>query len=207
MSQKNCFEGSTCQQVFPVFQQYREELLHFVNKRLQDRAQSEALVSDVLMKMHLHCEQLDQIKNIRSWLYQITRNTIHDYFRELKKIENRPVDVARQKPEVLLGTDGQESLAVLIPSLLTCLPASYAQPLQMSDLEGLPQKVIAQKMQLSVSGVKSRIQRGRQKLKALFHECLHLELDQQGVPVDFSIKPSCNALNVTSKGTAKDCSC
>lgn len=188
----NCLEGNTCQRVFPIFEQYREELTRFVNRRISDPSQSEALVSDVLIKLHHNCEKLTEVKNIRAWMFQITRNTIYDYHRDQSKRaqslpENNIVEDFYQTNEFL-------HLASLVPLLINCLPYKYSVPLQLSELEGLPQKDIAKRLNITLSGAKSRIQRGRRKLKELFHECLYLELDRQGVPIDYQIKPDCLAL-------------
>lgn len=203
MDKTSLLKGNTCQRVFLLFQQYREELLLFVNRRLHDRVQSEALLSDVLMKMHRQCEQLTHVKNIRAWLFQVARNTINDYFREQAKQAEKSVQ--NLADERSWESAGPEALASLIPALMTCLPEKYAQPLLMSDLEGISQKDIATQLNLSVSAVKSRVQRGRRKLKALFYECLYLELDQQGVPMDYRIKPLCESLSEMNEN--EDCSC
>ena len=51
----------------------------------------------------------------------------------------------------------------------------------MSDLEGIKQKEIAKRMHLSYSGLKSRVQRGRQMIKDMFIECCKLSFDEKGV--------------------------
>ena len=60
-----------------------------------------------------------------------------------------------------------------------------------SELEGLSQKEMAIRLGISYSGAKSRVQRGREKLKALFLECCHLEFSRDGSIVSASIKDSC----------------
>ncbi|MGB3585995.1 MAG: sigma-70 family RNA polymerase sigma factor [Tunicatimonas sp.] len=195
------FEGDTCQRVFPLFEQYRAELVRYVRQRIDDPVQSEALVSDVLVKLYRHCEELSEVKNIRAWLYQVTRRTVYDYFREQSKLSTFPSELAEE--DAYQESNVTTELASLIPLLIKCLPKKYAIPLRMSDLEGLPQQEIARQLNLSLSGAKSRIQRGRQQLKELFHQCLHLEFDQKGIPVDFQVKASCNILAESNQDAAK----
>lgn len=175
-----------------VFEQYRDELVRYANKQLADSTQSEALVSDVLMKVHRHCEELSGVSNIRAWLYQITHRTLYDYYRERSK--SLPLPGEEVYTEEFESTDLSADLTGLVPALINCLPSKYAIPLRLSELEGVPQKQIAQTLNLSLSGAKSRVQRGRQKLRELFQECLHLELDQRGVPFDYQINSDCLAL-------------
>lgn len=180
-----------CELVAPVFQQYERELLSFIKKRLKDSGESEEVLNQILMKVYQHCEKLPDIQNTRAWLYQITRNAIYDYFKEKQRRQylDETVELREETDDSIA-----QSLEPLIPAMIRMLPEAYGIPLQMSDLEGIPQKEIAEKLGLSLSGAKSRIQRGREKLKALFFECCHLELDQRGVPVSFAVKEHCKSL-------------
>ena len=63
---------------------------------------------------------------------------------------------------------------------MTGLPQEYRLPLLLSELNGLPQKEVAERLGLSLSAAKSRVQRGRKRLKDLFIECCDFELDHRG---------------------------
>jgi RNA polymerase sigma-70 factor (ECF subfamily) len=47
-------------------------------------------------------------------------------------------------------------------------------------LEGLTQKELAERLGISLSGAKSRVQRGREQLKEMLHECRTFEFDRRG---------------------------
>lgn len=180
-----------CELVAPVFRQYERELLGYIEKRLKDSEESEEVLHQILMKIYKHCEKLPHIRNTRAWLYQMTRNAMCDYFRENQRRQdlNTITEVREESDDSFV-----QSLEPLIPAMIRMLPDAYGIPLRMSDLEGVPQKEIARRLGLSLSGTKSRIQRGREKLKALFFECCYLELDQRGVPVSFTVKAHCKPL-------------
>lgn len=183
----------SCELVAPVFQQYEQELHSFIRKRLKDKHLSEDVLNDVLLKIYRHCEKLPKVQNNRAWLYQITRNALNDHFKESQKttgLEALPEETEQQREEELY-----EQLAPLLPRMIAMLPAKYAVPLRMSDIEEIPQQEVARQVGLSLSGAKSRIQRGREKLKSLFFECLYLELDHQGVPRGFAVKEHCTPLH------------
>jgi RNA polymerase sigma-70 factor (ECF subfamily) len=57
------------------------------------------------------------------------------------------------------------------------LPEDYQKAIYLSEIEDLPQKKVAEIMSLSVSGAKSKIQRGRKKIKAMLTDCCEIELD------------------------------
>ena len=169
---------SSCEIVAPVFEEYRMILARFIQSRVKDPVDSEEVLSEVMMKIYAHCEKLEGIRNTEAWLITIARNTIHDYFREHKK----RVSVEDPQEEIVFeeSPDLIQSLSSCVPSLLKKLPEKYAQPLIQYEMEGISQKELAVRYQMSESGLKSRVQRGRKMLKSLFTEyCSHLLTEQE----------------------------
>jgi RNA polymerase sigma-70 factor, ECF subfamily len=64
--------------------------------------------------------------------------------------------------------------------MIEALPAIYRDALIMTDLEGLSQKALAEKLGISISGAKSRVQRAREKLKEEILNCCQYEFDKYG---------------------------
>jgi RNA polymerase sigma-70 factor (ECF subfamily) len=86
-----------------------------------------------------------------------------------------------------------------VKALLKLLPEEYAIPLFMYDLEEFDQKTISEKLNLSLSNTKARIQRGRVKLKERFLECCNVGFDDKGEMISFDIKPQCKELQAEKK--------
>ena len=61
----------------------------------------------------------------------------------------------------------------------------------MIDLDGMPQAGAARQEGVSLSGMKSRVQRGRRRLAELLGQCCTLTLDARGVPMDYERAPGC----------------
>jgi RNA polymerase sigma-70 factor (ECF subfamily) len=55
------------------------------------------------------------------------------------------------------------------------LPRQYRRAVELSDLQGWPQQAVARELDLSLSGAKSRIQRGRARLGELMEQCCRIE--------------------------------
>jgi RNA polymerase sigma-70 factor (ECF subfamily) len=180
-----------CNLVAPVFLQYEEELLGFLRKRLKDQDASEEVLKEVLMKVYKNCEKLPDVTNVRAWLFQVSRNAMLDYIRESKRYE--PLE---ENAEIVEETENSlyQLMEQLLPQMIGFLPPKYATALEMSDMQGLPQKEVATRLKLSLSGAKSRIQRAREMLKEQFFECCHMELDARGVPINLEIKAHCTPL-------------
>ena len=167
----------SCQLVAPVFQEYRDILTRFITSRVKDPVDREELLSQVMMKIYDNCEKVDGIRNTEAWLITIAKNTITDYFREQQKrqSEDLPLDLGEIEDEDLL-----QQLTECIPSMIKKLPEKYAKALIDADLKGISQRQLALDYNMSESGLKSRVQRGRAQLKALFTECCGhlLEMDE-----------------------------
>jgi RNA polymerase sigma-70 factor (ECF subfamily) len=51
------------------------------------------------------------------------------------------------------------------------LPDTYRDAVRLSEIEGVPQRDVAQRLGVSLSGAKSRVQRGRERLRELVGAC------------------------------------
>jgi RNA polymerase sigma-70 factor (ECF subfamily) len=72
------------------------------------------------------------------------------------------------------------------------LAPNYRDALLITEFQNISQKELAQKLNISYSGAKSRVQRGKEKLKELILNCCLVQTDTYG-----------NVLN----GEDKDCAC
>ncbi|MGE3165465.1 MAG: sigma factor-like helix-turn-helix DNA-binding protein [Planctomycetota bacterium] len=61
--------------------------------------------------------------------------------------------------------------------------------LQRVDMLGESQAEIARELGMSMSGLKSRVQRARQRLRAQLEDCCAVERDRSGRPVDYRRRP------------------
>lgn len=186
-----------CQQVGPVFQEYEGKLEAFIRKRVSDEEDSKDLLQQVLLKLFRHCEKLEAVKNMQAWVYQLTRNTLNDYYRETARKQaysqlnefGETAGLADQQEENI-----QKEMLEYIRPMIELLKPMYSQPLIMSDLEGISQQQIADHLGISLSGAKSRIQRAREQLRELMLECFVLETSRDGQIVDMEVKGSCQRM-------------
>ncbi len=73
--------------------------------------------------------------------------------------------------------------------MVRSLPDGYREAVELAEVEGLPQQEIADRLGLSLSGAKSRIQRGRVMLRDALEACCHFEFDSRGNMMDYEPKP------------------
>ena len=68
------------------------------------------------------------------------------------------------------------------------LSGEYRQAVILVDLEGLAQHEAAAQLGLLLSGMKSRVQRGRRQLKGMLEACCTIELDQRRGVLDYDVR-------------------
>ncbi len=176
--------------IFEIWEEYKSSLYRFILNRVPEEEEAKDLLQEVLLKSYQYCSKGKTVFYLKSWLYKIATNTIIDYY---KKAGNRQPLVDDLMAEENNGSVIGEA-SVYIKALLRLLPDEYAIPLAMYDLGDISQKDIAQKLDLSLTNTKSRIQRGRVKLKERFLECCAVTFDENGEMISFDIKPQCKEL-------------
>ena len=184
-----------------IWEQFHDRLLAFVRRRVSNAADAEDILQDVFSRIHTNLNRLHEAQSVSAWVYRITRNAITDHYRARAKVagafdqlqrETGSPDDLSLPPREGLGEDPDLSaeLSHCLAPLLTRLPDKYQEAIRLTDLGGLSQKQAAQRLGLSVSGMKSRVQRGRSKLKNILLECCAIELDGRRGVVDVQPRDS-----------------
>jgi RNA polymerase sigma-70 factor (ECF subfamily) len=173
-----------------IWRSYHSGLLSFIRRRVGAADLAEDILQDVFVKAHSRMDTLLNADRVQSWLYQIARNTIIDYHRTRKSAEPLPDEIAQ-----LLGQshDDEEwrELGKCVLPMIERLPEGYREALLLSEIDGLPLRDVAERLSLSLPGAKSRVQRGREKLKRAFLDCCHFKFDRYGKPIDWWPKECC----------------
>ena len=175
-----------------VWRAARSELVRFVRPRVKDYASAEDIVHDVLVRAYSKRKELEQPGKLRAWLYQITRNALVDHYRNRDRdsFEVLPDDLPDLEPEREWYAD--YDLVRCLKPFLDSLPQHYGDALRLAEIEGLTQQEVADRLELSLSGAKSRVQRGRKMLAEALLKCCHFELDQRGSVMGFERREDCS---------------
>ncbi len=166
---------------------YYEPLLGYVKSRVGNMHDAEDIVQDVFLKISK--SDLNAVANLKSWIYKITKNTLIDYYRR-KQLEITDLK-DHYEEEVKDEETAIEQLSQCVLPFIERLPNEYASLLKLSEIEGLSQKEIAQQLNMNYVTVRSRIRRGRNKLRAIFEECCHVQLCRRGGIMDYKDSSNC----------------
>ena len=159
------------------------KLRHFILKRVSNEDIAQDILQDVFLKIHSKIESLRDKSKIEAWIYQITRNSIIDHYRRHRmNNDNSELMAAQNETE---NDDQLDELSQCVKSLVDGLPDKYRSALILTEYQGFTQEEMGEKLGLSISGAKSRVQRARQQIKEWLVNHCHRELDQLG----FSVAP------------------
>lgn len=173
------------------WQEHRQQLYQFILRRVSDPDVAEDIVQDVLTVGYSKLDTLQDAEKLRAWLYRITRNAIIDHYRRRRPQAELADDLPVVNDESHAKT-ALDELACCIEPFINQLPDTYRDAVRLSEMEGLTQKEVAQQQNISVSGAKSRVQRGRKLLKSMLTDCCDVEMSQRGGVVDVGARRDCD---------------
>lgn len=160
-----------------IWGQFNQQLLGFIQTKVNDKETAKDILQDVFVKIYQNINQLKSQNKLTSWVYQITRNTIIDYYRS-KKLNvdhlNMAEDIAAEESETFY--DFSNCIKPFIEDLST----SDRDILMQTTFGNTSQKVYAAEHNMSYSAAKSKVQRARTKLKNSFMACCEVQADAYG---------------------------
>jgi len=169
-----------------IWQGYSVQLKRFLAGRVSDPADVDDLLQEILIKTHRSVSSLKSSDKLKPWLYQLAANTVADFYR--KKGRQRPLDADDLWYGEHNETETDQFSECMLP-FVDALPDDTSTLLRAVDIDGRPQKEIAAELGISYSTLKSRVQRGRGRLRSLLEECCHFELDRHGNIVSYQQRP------------------
>jgi RNA polymerase sigma-70 factor, ECF subfamily len=168
-----------------IYQNFHYELECFIVKKVNDRALAKDILQDVFVKIHLHLHTIKDQTKLNAWIYQLTRNTIIDYYRKNVEKTEMPEDITDDNIQTEHGLEN------CVSPFISLLPTKYQEAIILTDINGMSQTQLAAHLNITYSAAKSRVQRARQKLKILFTDCCSIHTDTYGNVLSYK-KLGCN---------------
>jgi RNA polymerase sigma-70 factor (ECF subfamily) len=167
-----------------LFESLGGQLRHFIRSRVNDYAEAEDILQDVFLKIHTNIDSLNDESKLERWVYQIARNAIIDRYRS-KKPGTGIDEIAETLAEAHEEETAEQKLLPCVREFVDQLPEPYREALKLVEYEGISQKEFAERVGISVSGAKSRVQRARAMVRELLLQCCHFEFDRYGTVIDY----------------------
>ena len=164
-----------------IWNEFSGQIRGYLLKKVKQTDDAEDLLQETFIKIHSRLGDLKDENKLAPWIYQIVRNSLTDYYRK------RNLETSEFQEETTVADSGEQSDDIYSACISGCLkvfidrlPEKYREPLVLSDIKGLKQKDIAEQMNLSYSGLKSRVQRGREMIKEMFVDCACISENKNG---------------------------
>lgn len=179
------------EQTQKIWSTFNSHLKAYILSQIKNEHDAKDVLQDVFLKIHDNLHKLRDIDRLESWVFQITRNKINDYYRLQKKNQKLADNIKKEISDDDQFTDFDVySLpdSSWLKPFIDELPSKYRQALVMTEYENKNQREMAEELGLSISGAKSRVQRARKKIKELILACCHFDFDLYGNVLDYKNK-------------------
>jgi RNA polymerase sigma-70 factor, ECF subfamily len=162
-----------------IWRTLSDRLRQFIRTKVSAAADADDILQSVFLRIHQNVGQLRDSDRLEPWVFQIARNAIADHFRK-----SGPDPLGDAVEPALPTGDASDNLngevADCLGKLIEQLPDSLQRAVKMYEQEGISQQEIAARESISVSGAKSRVQRGRKQLRDLLEQCCQFQFDRLG---------------------------
>ena len=164
-----------------------DRLRAYVANRVGDAETAADITQDVLLRS-IASGALARADNPIAWLYRSAQNAIIDHYRTRRRHE--PLDDQFERsPDGNEEGDGPNvatrELARCLQPLIHQLEPIYRDALTRVDIDGQTHQQAADQLGITVSGMKSRVQRGRRQLRETLTGCCAVQIDQAGAVADY----------------------
>lgn len=187
-----------------IWAEFGHQLRGFITRRVDNAADADDILQEVFLRIHQHRDSVQQADRLGAWLFQVTRNAIADHYRapvrrreviagasaDLELAASGHDDGAHEEEAAREADQANRELATCLRPIIERLPEIYREAVVLADLDGLTQREVAERLGLSVSGAKSRVQRGRQAIKAMLQECCQIQVDAGGRVTGYEVQSS-----------------
>ncbi len=145
-----------------IYRTYGDYIYRYIYGMVQNKAEAEDLLQDTFVKVMK--SDTNEIKNMKSWLITIARNTVYDHWRREKRKRNLNPFIRRKKRDVDLKLDIEREIEKLSPKL--------KEVIILREINQLNYEEIANILGVEIGTVKSRLSRARRELRISLGEAL-----------------------------------
>ena len=168
--------------------EFHSRLRGFLYKRVPANDVDDIL-QDVFLRIHRNLGASEMPQNPLAWIHQVARSAVIDHYRKRKSdrsisFSNPEDEMGLEDNPTTVASDERIELGRCVVPFIERLRPIYRDALMWTAVEGMSQVDAAQKANVSVSGMKSRVQRARKALSSNIHACCEIEFDVRGKALD-----------------------
>ena len=150
-----------------LVRRHKEKVRNIIYITMNNSALVDDIAQDVFITVYRNLKYFRFESQFTTWLYRITVNRCKDYLRKMnvRKIFS-PVEDGMEISDHSTPVENNE-ISKIVMDAISKLPIKLRMPLIMKDIEGFSYQEISESLNCEMGTVKSRIFRGREKLKEI----------------------------------------
>lgn len=153
-----------------IVDRHKDALVNYLTHLWGDRDRAEEFAQEAFLRLYQHAGRYDERERLAPYLYRIATNLVRSEFRRLRRWR-------LLLPWIVAGETGsadlphrrlfESEIQQKVRAALDALPVAYRAPLVLREIEGWSYQEIAAALGCRDGTVKSRIARGRSRLREL----------------------------------------
>ena len=159
---------------------YKDKLANFIYRFTYDIDSAQDLAQDTLLKVYINKDSYKNIAKFSTWIYTIASNLAKTELRKLKRRQTYSIsDLSKDDREFVIRQPDETSFediedtnvsGKILQASLIELDPEFRNIIILRDIQELSYDEISKILQIPLGTVKSRINRGRFKLKDILKE-------------------------------------
>jgi len=174
-----------------VILRFRLGLRGFIRQQVRDDAVADDLAQEAWLRITQRFGQLRDGQKIEAWIYRIARNIVADHFRRHHETTVLP-DELPAPPDNRAIEETQQQHYDYIRDVVGNLPQPHREALTLTIYEGLSQRQLAERLGISLTAAKSRVQRARTEVRKIMEACCRWKFDALGNIIDCEPREKCH---------------
>jgi len=150
-----------------LVKRHKEKVRNIIYITMNNSALVDDIAQEVFITVYRNLKHFRFESQFTTWLYRITVNRCKDYLRKMnvRKIFF-PIEEGTEVSEHPTPVEDND-ISRIVMDAISKLPVKLRMPLILKDIEGFSYQEISETLKCEMGTVKSRIFRGREKLKEI----------------------------------------
>jgi RNA polymerase sigma-70 factor, ECF subfamily len=163
-------------EILKIWHDNSVRIKQFICYKVNDDDCCNDILHDLFLKITNKREKIVLLEKPASYIIKMAQNAVIDFYKDQKRIQACDCTQIEGRQEF----SDKELYNISLMPYIQSLPSIYKEAIVLSDIEGLSQKDIAERLNISYTGAKSRVQRARKMLKEAILNCCNYKFDKFG---------------------------
>ncbi|MCH8556227.1 MAG: sigma-70 family RNA polymerase sigma factor [Balneolia bacterium] len=163
-----------------LVQRYQQRLYHYLIRYTRNHEDTEDIIQETFMRVYNSRNAYEEVARFSTWLYTIAGNLMRTQFKKRQRMQTSSISASAQDddpgtysleiPDTHLTPEEHVNSSLtmsMIRKALNELPEEYSELLNLREYKDLSYEEISEAVNLPMGTVKSRINRGRNRLQSM----------------------------------------